>query len=140
VRPRTRPDRRVGLLATIPGRGEISRFSNARKLIRYAVLAPTIKQPGQSSWTGRIPKAGPPTLRWAATEAAQHSWRPSSPWHPLYPKTKHRHGKTNPAKTAVAGKILIASWYVLSRQQPFKRHAPISPDTCPGKLPDDLPA
>ena len=107
--------RRVGLLATIPGPGEllaltiaaevgpISRFPSARKLIGYAGLAPTIKQSGQSSWTGRISKAGSPRsrghdwsrarssvtlsavrtaaspvshLRWPAIEAAPHAWRP----------------------------------------------------------------
>jgi hypothetical protein len=38
-----------------------------------------------------------------------------------------RAGK-NPAKAAVARKILIAAWYVLSRQQPFQPAAPRRPD------------
>jgi transposase len=147
-----RADRRVQLLVTIPGIGEllgltiaaeigeISRFSNARKLIGYAGLAPTIKQSGQSSWTGRISKAGSPTLRWAAIEAAQHSWRPTNPWNRLYLQTNRRHGKANPAKAAIARKILIACWHVLALQQPFKPHAAISANTRSGKLPDDLAA
>jgi transposase len=126
--PVARSDQRVQLLVTIPGLGEllgltiaaeigeVARFQSARKLIGYAGLAPTIKQSGQSSWTGRISKAGSPTLRWAAIEAAQHSWRP------------------------IARKVLIACWHVLSLQQPFKPHASISPNTRPGKLPDDLAA
>ena len=142
----------VQLLVTIPGIGEllgltiaaeigeISRFSNARKLIGYAGLAPTIKQSGQSSWTGRISKAGSPTLRWAAIEAAQHSWRPTNPWNRLYLQTIRRHGKANPAKAAIARKILIACWHVLALQQPFKPHAAISANTRSGKLPDDLAA
>jgi transposase len=147
-----RTDPRAQLLITIPGLGgllaltiaaeigEIARFPSARKLIGYAGLAPTIKQSGQSSWTGRISRAGSPTLRWAAVEAAQHAWRPTNPWHPLYTRTKERHGKANPAKTAVARKVLIASWHVLSRQQPFAPHAQISTTPCPGKLPDALAA
>jgi transposase len=91
LRPVARADQRVQLLLTIPGIGEllgltiaaeigeISRFASARKLIGYAGLAPTIKQSRQSSWTGRISKAGSPVLRWAAIEAAQHSWRPTNP-------------------------------------------------------------
>ncbi len=148
--PIARADPRVQLLATIPGIGEllaltvaaeigeISRFPSARKLIGYAGLAPTIKQSGQSSWTGRISKAGSPILRWAAIGAAQHAWRPTNPWHRLYPETRRRYGKANPAKSAIARKVLIASWHVLSLQQPFKRHAPIPTEICPGKLPDDL--
>jgi hypothetical protein len=37
-----------------------------------------------------------------------------------------RTGK-NPAKSAVARKILIAAWHVVSRQQPFKPAAPRRP-------------
>ena len=71
LRPIARTDPRARLLATIPGLGEllaltitaeigdISRFPNARKLIGYAGLAPTIKQSGQSSWTGPISKPVP---------------------------------------------------------------------------------
>ncbi|MBV9536714.1 MAG: IS110 family transposase [Solirubrobacterales bacterium] len=152
LRPIARTDQRVGLLVTIPGIGdllgltiaaeigEISRFASARKLIGYAGLAPTIKQSGQSSWTGRISKAGSPTLRWAAIEAAQPAWRPTNPWHRLFTETRRRHGKANPAKAAVARKVLIACWHVLSLQEPFKPHAPTSPAICPGKLPCDLAA
>lgn len=152
LRPIARTDSRVQLLATIPGLGEllaltitaeigdISRFPNARKLIGYAGLAPTIKQSGQSSWTGPISKAGSPALRWAAVEAAQHAWRPTNPWHRLYTQTKTRHAKSNPAKSAVARKVLIACWHVLARQQAFKPAAPVSPPIRPGKLHDDLAA
>ena len=147
-----RTDPRARLLMTIPGLGEllaltitaeigdISRFPSARKLIGYAGLAPTIKQSGQSSWIGPISKARSPALRWAAVEAAQHAWRPTNPWHRLYTQTKSRHGNANPAKSAVARKVLIASWHVLARQQPFKPAAPVLVPTCPGKLPDDLAA
>jgi transposase len=122
----------VNLLMTIPGVaellgltlaaeiGDITRFPTAKKLVGYSGLTPVIKQSGQSSRTGRISKAGPATLRWAAVEAAQHAWRPTSPWHRLYTDTKHRHGKTNPAKAAVARKILIAAWHILVRDEPFK--------------------
>ena len=132
LRPVARADERVQLLMTIHGVGEllgltlaseigdISRFPSARKLVGYSGLTPTIKQSGQSSRTGRLSKAGPDTLRWAAVEAAQQAWRPTNPWHRLYTETKRRHGKSNPAKAAVARKVLIAAWHVLARQEPFK--------------------
>ena len=137
LRPIARTDPRVRLLVTVPGLGyllaltivaeigDISRFPSARKLIGYAGLAPTIKQSGQSSWVGPISKAGSPMLRWAAVEAAQHAWRPTNPWNQLYIKTKARHGKANPAKSAVARKVLIACWHVLAREQEFRPAAPI---------------
>lgn len=43
------------------------------------------------------------------------------------------HGKANPAKAAVARKVLNASWHVLTRNEPFKRSAS-SNHPCPGKL------
>src|SRR5215210_5608097 len=138
LRPVARADERVQLLMTIPGVGEllgltlaseigdIARFATAGKLVGYSGLAPTIKQSGQSSRTGRLSKAGPNTLRWAAVEAAQQAWRPNNPWHRLYTDTKHRHGKSNPAKAAVARKVLIAAWHVLARQEPFKPAAALA--------------
>jgi transposase len=135
LRPLAHDNQQVRLLMTIPGVAEllgltlfaeiadISRFPTARRLVGYSGLAPTIKQSGQSSRTGPISKAGPSTLRWAAIEAAQGAWRPTNPWHRLYSETKQRHGKSNPAKAAVARKVLIACWHVLARNEPFKRSA-----------------
>ena len=133
-------DARVALLDTIPGVGEllaltfaseigdIARFNAPRKLIGYAGLAPKINQSGDRSRTGALSKAGSRTLRWAAVEAAQHAWRPTNPWHDLYRDVAARAGK-NPAKAAVARKILIAAWHILSRQQPFKPPARRRPDS-----------
>ena len=143
LRPLARSDERARLLMTIPGVaellgltiaseiGDIARFPTAGKLVGYSGLTPRIKQSGQSSRTGGISKAGPDTLRWAAVEASQHAWRPSNPWHELYSEIKRRHGKANPAKAAVARKILIASWHILHRNQPFKPAAPRAADPVP---------
>jgi len=111
--------------------GDISRFPSARKLVGYAGLGPRVKQSGQSSRTGRLSKAGPATLRWAAVEASQHAWRPTNRWNRLYSDIKRRHGKANPAKSAVARKILIASWHILSLNEPFKPSASSAPDPVP---------
>ena len=146
LRPLARSDERARLLMSIPGVaellgltiaseiGDISRFPSARKLVGYSGLAPRIKQSGQSSRTGRLSKAGPDTLRWAAVEASQQAWRPNNPWHELYTDIKRRHGKANPAKAAVARKVLIAAWHVLALQQPFKPRRTTRDRSCPGKL------
>ena len=136
--PLARGDARVRLLDTIPGVGDllgltlaseigdVARFASPRKLIGDAGLAPSVHQSGERSRTGALSKAGSRTLRWAAVEAAQHAWRPSNPRHQLYSDLATRAGK-NPAKSAVARKILIAAWHVLSREQPFKLAAPRRP-------------
>jgi len=127
-------DERARLLSTIPGVGpllsltiaaeigDVSRFSSPAKLVGYAGLAPRISQSGERSATGRLSKAGSRTLRWAAVEAANQAWRESNPWHPYYLRIAARHGK-NPAKSAVARKLLIAAWHILSRQEPFMPNA-----------------
>jgi transposase len=133
--PLGRADRRAVLLDTIPGVGEllaltiaseigdVARFANARKLVGYSGLTPRVNQSGQRDRTGRLTKAGPRVLRWAAVEAAQSAWRPSNPWHPLYQRVAARDSKGE-AKAAVARKVLIASWHVLARDQPFKPSRP----------------
>ncbi len=143
LRRLARSDERAKLLMTIPGVaellgltiaseiGDIGRFPSARKLVGYAGLAPRIKRSGQSARVGRLSKAGPETLRWAAVEASQQAWRPNNPWHPLYTDIKRRHGKASPAKAAVARKLLIAAWHVLSLQEPFQPSAARATDPVP---------
>jgi transposase len=140
LRPLATADPRVLLLRTIPGLGDllgltcaaeigdVSRFSSPRKLIGYAGLAPKITQSGDRSRTGARSKAGSRTLRWAAVEAAHQSWRPTNPWHELYADITQRAGK-NPAKSAVARKVLIAAWHVLSREQPSEAPRPRRTDS-----------
>jgi transposase len=133
--PLARSDARAKLLSTMPGIGpllgltfaaeigEVSRFASPGKLIGYAGLAPRVSQSGERSATGALSKAGSRTLRWAAVEAANQAWRPSNPWHAHYLRITARHGK-NPAKSAVARKLLIAAWHMLSRHEPFNPTAP----------------
>ena len=101
--------------------GDVARFASARKFVGYSGLTPRVYQSGQKSRTGKLAKSGSTMLRWAAIEAAQQAWRPDNPWHPLYLDVKARcGGKGNPAKAAVARKVLIAAWHVLALQQPFQ--------------------
>ena len=129
--PIARSDPRARLLQTIPGVGpligltfaseigDVSRFASASKLVGYAGLAPRINQSGERSAVGRLSKAGSRTLRWAAVEAANQAWRSSNPFHEHYRRLAERHGR-NPAKSAVARKLLICSWHMLSRGQVFQ--------------------
>jgi transposase len=140
LRPLAHADRRALLLETIPGVGQllaltlaaeigdVARFASPAKLVGYAGLAPRVNQSGQRSRTGALSKAGSRTLRWAAVEAAQQAWRPTNPWHQLYTDVAKRHG-SNPAKSAVARKVLIAAWHVLARNQPFKPSRPRGGET-----------
>jgi transposase len=108
--------------------GDVSRFATPRKLIGYAGLAPKVNQSGDRSRIGALSKSGSRTLRWAAVEAAHQAWRETNPWHQLDLSIAARAGR-NPAKSAVARKVLIASWHVLGRHQPFKPAGSSEPAT-----------
>jgi transposase len=121
------------LLDTIPGLaellaltiaveiGDISRFTSPQKLVSYGRLAPRVHQSGDGrAHSGPLSKSGSRLLGWAAVEAAQQAWRESNPRHDLYLDVARRSRHTNAAKAAVARKILIAAWHMLSRNQPFE--------------------
>ncbi len=132
LRPFAKADPRAVLLDTIPGVaellaltiaveiGEISRFAGPEKLVSYGRLAPRVHQSGQARpRSGPLSKSGSRLLGWAAVEAAQQAWRETNPWHELYLDVSGRSRNHNSAKAAVARKILIAAWHLLSRNQPF---------------------
>lgn len=50
--------------------GPITRFSNHKKLVSWAGLAPSVHQSGNVEYTGRITKHGSSMLRWVMVEAA----------------------------------------------------------------------
>ena len=144
LRPFAKADPGAVLLDTIPGVaellaltiavevGEIGRFSQPQKLVSYGRLAPRVRQSGQAQpRSGPLNKSGSRLLGWAAVEAAQQAWRESNPWHDLYLDVARRSRHTNAAKAAVARKILIAAWHMLSRNEPFKP----APRTTAGDVP-----
>jgi transposase len=132
LKPFAHADPRAVLLDTIPGVaellaltiavevGEISRFAGPEKLVSYGRLAPRVHQSGQARpHSGPLSKSGSRLLGWAAVEAAQQAWRETNPWHDLYTDVARRSHNKNSAKAAVARKILIAAWHMLSRNEPF---------------------
>ena len=144
LRPLARSDERAKLLMTIPGVAELLGAHDRVRDRRHRPLpvgaqARRLRRPGaaRSSSPARArtpadsPRPAPATLRWAAVEASQHAWRPTNPWHALYSDIKRRHGKANPAKAAVARKVLIAAWHILSLNEPFKPSASSATDPVP---------
>jgi transposase len=132
LKPFAHADPRALLLDTIPGVaellaltiavevGDISRFPRPEQLVSYGRLAPRVHQSGQARpRSGPLTKSGSRLLGWAAVEAAQQAWRETNPWHDLYADLARRSRHTNAAKAAVARKILIAAWHMLSRNEPF---------------------
>ncbi|HET7045831.1 MAG TPA: transposase, partial [Gaiellaceae bacterium] len=125
--------RYVPLLMTIPGVawilgytiaaeiGEIDRFRGPKQLVGYTGLCPKVIQSGGQDRRGPLAKNGPKYLRWGYIEAATHACC-HEPYRPLYQRTKQRLGRNRGAKIAtitVARKLAEASWWMLSKGEPF---------------------
>jgi transposase len=102
------------LLAAI---GDISRFPEAKNLVGYAGLGARVHDSGQSHRTGRITKAGRRDIRAAMIEVAHVAVRTHPHWHAELARLEPRLGK-NKAIVAIARKLLVAVWYILSSDCP----------------------
>ena len=107
------------LLAEI---ADISRFPTARQLVGYSGLAPTIKQSGQSSRTGPISKAGPSTLRWAASKRRK-GLAADEPMAPALHRDQAAPRQVESRQGGGRAQGPDRRWHVLARNEPFKRSA-----------------
>src|SRR3954454_22893766 len=93
--------------------GDAKRFRRARQVVRAAGLDPVVRDSADKQRRGQLAKQGPPTLRWALVEAAQHACRKNSPDHQLY-RRQRGHAGANPATLTVARKIGKRAFHVLN--------------------------
>jgi transposase len=106
----------VGFLAAI---GSIERFENPQKLAAYFGLVPRVRQSAGHSWSGHITKAGSRSARWLAIEAAQTIARSESPLAASYHRIRRRKGH-QVAATALARKLVVVAWHVLTKDEPYR--------------------
>lgn len=102
------------LLAAI---GDISRFAQAKNLVGYAGLGARVHDSGQTHHTGQITKAGRRDIRGAMIEVAHTAARTHPHWRAELARLEPRLGK-NKAIVAIARKLLVAVWHILSKDCP----------------------
>jgi transposase len=102
------------LLAAI---GDISRFAQAKNLVGYAGFGARVHDSGQTHRTGRITKAGRRDIRAAMIEVAHIAARTHPYWQARLACLEPRLGK-NKAIVAIARKLLVAVWHILSKDCP----------------------
>ncbi len=122
-------DDRVVLLRQLPGVGlitaltllaaigDISRFPTAKHLVGYAGLGVRVHDSGLTQRSRRITKAGRRDIRSAMVEAAHTAARTHPHWREELARLEPRLGK-NKAIVAIARKLLVAVWHVLSEGGP----------------------
>ncbi|RDI73195.1 Transposase [Gaiella occulta] len=104
------------LLAAI---GDISRFPDAGHLVGYVGLNPRVRQSGsEKPRHGRISKQGPGEVRHVLVEAAWHAMRSPGPLRIFGERVAAKRG-SNVAVVAVARKLLVIAWHLLSREEDY---------------------
>lgn len=118
-------DERVLLLIQLPGIGlitaltllaaigDISRFPTDKHLVGYAGLGSRVHDSGLKRRTGRITKAGRRDIRACMIEAAHTACRVHPHWKAELERLEPRLGH-NKAIVAIARKLLVAVWHVLT--------------------------
>lgn len=94
--------------------GDIHRFANPAKLVKYIGLNPAFDDSGEGQWHGGIGGHGRKDLRGLLMESAQSIMRSSrSPLARWGKKLLATKGSLNLAVAAVARKLTVAVWYLL---------------------------
>lgn len=103
------------LLAAI---GDIRRFESPKKLVGYAGLGAGVHDSGQKHREKGITKSGRKELRWALVEASWQAIRSNPRLRAQYDELCQRK-HPNQAIVAMARKLLVTLWYLLSRNESY---------------------
>jgi len=94
--------------------GDIKRFADPKKLVKYIGLNPAFDDSGENRWTGGIRGHGRKDLRCLLIEAAQAILRCSkTPLARWGKKLLSRKGTRNLVVAAIARKVAVAIWYLM---------------------------
>jgi transposase len=114
----------ITALTILAAIGDISRFPDAKHLVGYSGLGGRVHDSGQTTRTGKITKAGRRDLRAALVEAAQTAANTHPHWKAELARLEPRLGR-NKAIVAIARKLLVAVWHVLTFQLADKHANPV---------------
>ena len=94
--------------------GDIKRFAEPKKLVKYLGLNPAFDDSGQAQWSGGIGGHGRKDLRCLLVEGAQAILRSAkTPLAQWGRKLLARKGQFNLVVAAIARKLTVAVWYLL---------------------------
>lgn len=113
----------VGVIVTmtiLSALGAIQRFESPKKLVGYAGLGAGVHDSGQTHRDKGITKFGRKELRWALVEASWQAVRSNPSWKAQY-EALCRRKHPNQAIVAIARKLLVTLWYVLSRKEAYNK-------------------
>jgi transposase len=128
-------DPRVKLLMTLPGVsqhtaqsllaaiGDIARFRDADALASYLGLVPSTRQSASHCYHGPITKQGRCNTRWMLIQSAHAVRAHPGPLGHFFRRLKQRK-PPNVAAVAVAHKLALLAWHVLTKGEPYRYALP----------------
>lgn len=105
----------VALKAAI---GDVGRFGTPQRLVSYFGLNPSVHQSGQKAYTGHISRRGRSHARSACVEAAHVLVKTPGPFQAFFRRLRRRK-PYNVAITAVARKLVVLVWHMLTRGEDY---------------------
>ncbi len=93
--------------------GDIKRFAEPRKLVKYFGLNPAFDNSGEGEWSGGIGGHGRRDVRSLLIESAQSILRSGHPLAKWGKKLLAKKGSHNLAVAAIARKLVVAIWYLM---------------------------
>jgi transposase len=130
----------IKLLMTLPGVdvtvahalvaaiGQIQRFKSPEKLAAYLGLVPSVYQSAETTYHGRITKQGNTNARWLLIQAAQVAAKHPGPLGLQFAKLERRKNHSV-AVVAIARKLAVLAWHLLTDRQPYRYALPTSVET-----------
>lgn len=122
----TLPGVDVGVaLSLLAALGDITRFKTADKAASYLGLVPSVHQSAGKCYTGHITKQGRGHTRWMLVQAAQNVANHPGPLGAFF-KRIARKKRRNVAIVAVARKLVVIAWHMLTKKEPYRYAIPAS--------------
>jgi hypothetical protein len=127
LKQKSAQDERIPLLIQLPGVamltamtilaaiGDVTRFPTSKKLVGYTGLGTRVHDSGMTHSSGRITKAGRRDLRRAMVNAANHAVEHHPHWKAELGRLEPHLGRSK-AIVAIARKLLVAVWHILTEQ------------------------
>jgi len=106
----------VNAMTVLSAIGTVDRFPTPDHLVGYSGLGARVSQSGDTLRSGRISKTGRRELRTALVQAAWIAVRTDGYWRHKFSRLESRIGAQN-AATAIARKLLVVIWHVLTRRE-----------------------
>lgn len=113
----------ITALTVLAAIGEVTRFESSKRLVGYAGLGASVHDSGQTHRTGRITKTGRRDLRHVLVEAAWAAVEHHPYWKAEFARLVRRMDE-NKAVVAIARRLLVAIWHVLTEQVADKHAEP----------------